>query len=372
VAIVRWPAAGFLGLAFFLTLAPTSSVVPITTEVGAERRMYLPLAALAVLVAAAGGLLIERFARRASRRFIVTAMTAIAVLWISALAVRTVYRNTEYGSAVSIWQTSVERRPHGRARLAYAVALGEREERDAALVQLREAVRDYPEAGYALGTELAASGKVDEGIEVLQQFMRDRPEAAERAPTRRLLGQLLVSSGRLEEAEPELRAIVDQAPTNVDARMRLGDLLVAQRRYAEAESEYRTLLARGLDDTAVLARIASALALSGRIDDAVATYEQILTIDPGSLTAHLRLGELLMRLRRSEDVKTHATAALSISPRSASAHNLLGAALAEEGRLAEAIAHFREAVALDPGNTDSLANLSQALKVAESRPPPNR
>ena len=34
---------------FFLTLAPTSSIVPIATEVGAERRMYLPLAALSVL-----------------------------------------------------------------------------------------------------------------------------------------------------------------------------------------------------------------------------------------------------------------------------------------------------------------------------------
>src|SRR5262249_33967100 len=41
----------FFGCWFFLTLAPTSSVLPIATEVGAERRMYLPL--VAVIVAAA-------------------------------------------------------------------------------------------------------------------------------------------------------------------------------------------------------------------------------------------------------------------------------------------------------------------------------
>ena len=51
VALVRAPALGFLGAWFFMTLAPTSSVVPIATEVGAERRMYLPLLALIVLVA---------------------------------------------------------------------------------------------------------------------------------------------------------------------------------------------------------------------------------------------------------------------------------------------------------------------------------
>jgi hypothetical protein len=44
------PQVGILALAFFVVLAPTSSVVPIATEVGAERRMYLPLMALTVLI----------------------------------------------------------------------------------------------------------------------------------------------------------------------------------------------------------------------------------------------------------------------------------------------------------------------------------
>ena len=49
VALVRRPMWGYLGAWFFVTLAPTSSIVPIVTEVGAERRMYLPLVALVVL-----------------------------------------------------------------------------------------------------------------------------------------------------------------------------------------------------------------------------------------------------------------------------------------------------------------------------------
>ncbi len=48
--LVRRPQVGFLGAWCFITLSPTSSFVPIATEVGAERRMYLPLAGLVVLV----------------------------------------------------------------------------------------------------------------------------------------------------------------------------------------------------------------------------------------------------------------------------------------------------------------------------------
>ena len=49
VTLYRRPRVGILGLWFFLTLAPTSSILPIATEVGAERRMYLPLMAIVAL-----------------------------------------------------------------------------------------------------------------------------------------------------------------------------------------------------------------------------------------------------------------------------------------------------------------------------------
>ena len=49
VALFRSPRLGFLGAWIFVTLAPTSSFIPIATEVGAERRMYLPLVALIAL-----------------------------------------------------------------------------------------------------------------------------------------------------------------------------------------------------------------------------------------------------------------------------------------------------------------------------------
>ena len=50
VFIWRWkPFVGFMAVFFFLALAPTSSVVPIATEIAAEHRLYLPLAAPVIL-----------------------------------------------------------------------------------------------------------------------------------------------------------------------------------------------------------------------------------------------------------------------------------------------------------------------------------
>lgn len=46
VALWRWPVVGFAGAWFFLILAPTSRIVPLTGQPMAEHRMYLPLAAV--------------------------------------------------------------------------------------------------------------------------------------------------------------------------------------------------------------------------------------------------------------------------------------------------------------------------------------
>jgi protein O-mannosyl-transferase len=67
-ALIRRPPLGFLGASFFITLSPTSSVVPIATEVGAERRMYLPLIPLVVLAVVGGVYVWDLVERRRSKR----------------------------------------------------------------------------------------------------------------------------------------------------------------------------------------------------------------------------------------------------------------------------------------------------------------
>jgi protein O-mannosyl-transferase len=93
-----WP--GFLGAWFFLILGPTSSVLPNRTEIAAERRMYLPLAAIVILVLAAGRLATKNRALR------IAAVMAIAL----ALGGLTFARNAEYNSPITLWTDAVTQR----------------------------------------------------------------------------------------------------------------------------------------------------------------------------------------------------------------------------------------------------------------------
>ena len=237
VALFRWPAAGFLGAMFFLTLAPTSSVIPISTEVGAERRMYLPLAALVVLVV----VLIARYVR--PRR----AMAVAAAVVVAALAIRTVDRNRDYATALSLWQSVVDRRPHGRARFAFANELMQAGRHDEATAQLRLAVADDPDARAGLGTELLLQGKLEEGVDVLQAFVDANPSLPNRLPARALLAQAhrALAEGALGQhdaarAADEARKSLAFDATSADSHNILGAALAQQGDIAGAIPEFKT------------------------------------------------------------------------------------------------------------------------------------
>jgi Flp pilus assembly protein TadD len=237
VALVRWPAFGFLGAMFFLTLAPTSSVVPILTEVGAERRMYLPLATLVVFAVVLGARATE------GRR---KAAAALLIVVGGALAIRTVARNRDYDSALTLWKNVVEVRPQGRARFAYAnelLALGRNEE---ATSQLRLAIADNADARAGLGTALLLQGNLDEGIEVLQTFVDANPTLPNRIPARALLGQAhqalaerALTQHDTARAAIEARKAIELDANNAGAHNALGAALASEGNLAAALVEFK-------------------------------------------------------------------------------------------------------------------------------------
>jgi hypothetical protein len=202
VALARRPMAGFLGAWFFLTLGPTSSIVPIATEVGAERRMYLPLMAIVVLAVVTiykltGG---GRMAR------------AGAVAACVALAAGTYARNREYESAMTMSRTIVDRWPSGRGHFLLGNELLKAGQREGAMSEFRASARDYPGARYALGTELLAAGALDAAIAELQAFIAALPGHVNVAPARDMLGRAYAAQGRFDLATSELERLLRDYP----------------------------------------------------------------------------------------------------------------------------------------------------------------
>ncbi len=320
-ALVRRPQAGFLGAWFFITLAPTSSFVPIATEVGADRRMYLPLVALVVLVVlGAHRVLMGRMQARARMLG-----PAAAVCLCVAFALGTVQRNREYESLLSIAQTTVDRRPHPRAYLMLGTALLEAGRRDEGLSNLERA-RDLPGTSFVLGIAFIADGKLATGAEELERFLQMEPKHLRAVDARESLGRAYAALNRLEPAAMHLTEVVRLEPRRGPAHAYLGEVLLRQGRVAEGlrQFQFASELQPGNPDALRLLGIAQAQ--TGQFDAAVATLKRAIELDPLN----------------------------------ARGHYLLGSALAASGQVAAAVPHFARAVELDPRDARAREDLQRA------------
>jgi tetratricopeptide (TPR) repeat protein len=298
----RWrPVIAFLGTWFFVTLAPASSIVPVSTEVAAERRMYLPLVAVAVLAALAIDRAVQWMARRVrlARPGVTRATSAAIVLVVAALlASVTAARNREYRSPLTLARTIVERRPTPVAHHMLGEELALAGLRDEALLHLRNAVAGgNSRARYLLGRILASQEKHGEAIEQLQAFVNTyrpaRPlvpkwlEApiTDVVPARFTMGRAHGLRGEWDRAEEQARLILDLVPGHIGAQGLLGDAMFARQEWESALEHYRRYLAREPSDPRALINYGIAHVAVGRLDGAVAAFRRAAEIDPADARA---------------------------------------------------------------------------------------
>jgi hypothetical protein len=180
ILLLRRPRIGFPLASCFVILAPSSSLLPLVAEVGAERRMYLPLAGLAALAVVGGYALLRHLDRRRALAGWVTALCLIAV----PLFALTVRRNAQYADRVTIWQSAVEAMPdNARAHVNLGNALrNERGDLDQAQEHYRLALRLEPGNAFAhtnLGAVLAITGRLDEAIDEFNRALEIDPGLSE-------------------------------------------------------------------------------------------------------------------------------------------------------------------------------------------------
>jgi len=154
----RW--WGFLGAWAFVILAPTSSVLPIVTEIAAERRMYLPTISVVIAAVVAVWSLIIRIRSPQARRLVAgVVVAAVGGGWTFA----TWSRNDLYGSDERLWtQTLADRPLNPRARLNLGVVLAAHGKIDEAIAAYREALRLRQQSSTlyrALGVTLGGQGQ---------------------------------------------------------------------------------------------------------------------------------------------------------------------------------------------------------------------
>jgi tetratricopeptide (TPR) repeat protein len=341
---------GFLGAWFFLTLAPTSSVVPIVSEVVAERRMYLPLASVVVLAVTAGWWGLAQLGRRSpSARPVLRGLGVVGVLALAAgLGAVTAQRNRAYRSVEAIWRDTVAKYPQDdRARTNLAMALLQAGRLDDAIAECRAALRLNP-GNYithnALGFALSQQGAPREAVahcltavrlnpgyyqahnnlanalqalgryeEALQHYNEALSLWPDYAPAHGSLGYALAQTGRLDEAIGHYRRALELAPGNVLCLNNLGNALARRNQHEQAIEVLRRALAIDPHSASTYNNLASALASSGDLAAGVEYYQKALELAPDSLSAHYNLARTYQQMRRSEAARTHYRRALDLA-----------------------------------------------------------
>ena len=374
IALRRWPMAGFLGAWFWITLAPTSTIVPIATEVAAERRMYLPLAGLLLLAVVAitwGWHWLTLNIRNARSVRDAPAATAVAVMPVvivtvvgAALTAATIVRGREYATPVVMARTLVERYPTPVARLGLGRALLAEGHRQEGLLQLQQALPGAPAAHVTLGLALLEDGRSDEAMAHLQTFVRDqRPFLADVIIARAAIGQVFMARERWADAAQEFRTILETLPGNAVAEHQLADAEFARGRWDEASRHYRAYLQHEPRDAGALNNLGIALGSLGQIDGARGAFRDAVTADPDFAQAHHNLASVLLNDRDLDQAVAHAERAIALDPGNADSHELLGRIMLKYGRVTDAEALLARALELNPASRLAREELKQVRGV---------
>jgi tetratricopeptide (TPR) repeat protein len=113
---------------------------------------------------------------------------------------------------------------------------------------------------------------------------------------------VLISAGKLEEAEKELATLTQDDPTNMDFQSRYSDLLLQRGKYELAERSLRELVNSGAGSVEAIATLAHVLAWRGKKQEATELYfQRLLNIGRVSTEADMRIARLLMEIDRPSD-----------------------------------------------------------------------
>ena len=274
-AFRRHPCAAFLGAWFFLILAPASSFLPNVGEVAAERRMYLPLAALITLVVVGAFVIGRRLFR--GRAFGCAAFGSVMVLFASI----TIQRNRDYQSELSIWQDAVAKRPSN------------------------------PRAHDNLGIILARLGRTSEAIAHYERSLQLDPNVAEAHYN---LANALWQTGNREKAIGQYHEALRLQPADIKALTKLGNVLQQMGRTQDAINLYEQAVQIKPDYAEAHNNLGAALVDRGDIEAGIAQYEVALRINSDFVEAHYNLALALERAGRTREAIGHLEAALRLKP----------------------------------------------------------
>jgi tetratricopeptide (TPR) repeat protein len=164
-----------------------------------------------------------------------------------------------------------------------------------------------PHLGVALGLALSKVGRAEEGVEILRDLLRQRPDNPEAYKN---LGKALAAEQNPEEAVASYRKAVELKPDWAEGYYELGFVLHVR---------------------------------AGKLDEAVAAYREAIRLKSNYAFAYYCLGVALHAQQRLDAAATAYRKAIELIPDYPYAHSSLGSVLIKQKKLDDAVAEFQKA-----------------------------
>lgn len=283
---------GFCGVAFFLILAPTSSVMPIA-DLAVEHRMYLPLTCVVALAVFGIGALLRVVAGEMELKI----GAALVVVIAMSLGARTFIRNYDYASGITIWDKVIldkPNNPRGWQNLgALLLQEGEREQAMYCFERVISILPDYAAAHGGMGDIYLQEMRPDIAMEHYREAARIKPEVP---GFHYDLGRALLMVGEFEESREHLLRAIELQPKYPKAYNNLGLGYLQQERFEEGIDALKTSIEQEPDQPDAYVNLALAYEKTGRLDEAIATMQRAVEVAEDADTTPEQLEAFRRRL----------------------------------------------------------------------------
>ena len=251
--------------------------------------------------------------------------------------------------------------PRGSLATALAHAARLLDSRPAlAETQAREILAVVPgdlEAQLILAKALAAQGKIEAALVVLDRAAKNNPNAAH---VWRELGDLRLMAGDAEGADAAYARHI-LASVN-DPKLIAAARELCANRLAVAERLLREFLKAHPTDVAAIRMLAEVGARLGRYEDAENLLTRCLELAPGFRVARQNYATVLYRQNKAEEAIAQTDLLLKDEPDNAGVRALKAAALGQIGEYAEAVANYETLLADQPAQPKAWMSYGHALK----------
>jgi len=344
---------GFMGGWFFITLGPTSSFFD-ANDLIQEHRMYVPLAALAVLAVVGGEFAVRAVTPYLPARRRAAVEAALLTVVVLGLGIRTYVRNWDYHHEFAVIHPADLHGDYTILADHYLSKDGliqaEASKARAMLSSPDRDTRDVSFAHFILGLAYERRSELQKAAEELEHVVALEPDFAY---GHHWLGMVLQREGDLTGAMGHLESAIRIEPTFVYAYKELALVRKEQGDTAAASDLLHQALRVDPNFGEAYYELGTIAANRGDQKEAAGQFRRAIRSQPDFAPAHYELAMILDQWGDAAGSAAHLQQAVRSAPNMAAAQHKLARLLTEQGDLVGAAVHLRLALKAEPDRADA-------------------